>query len=95
MATAHARRTDPTTSHEAAAVVTPELTRIQQNVLAFARRMKPLGFTDLVMERQLQDSRSTLRSRRAELVTKGLIVDTGQRDRAPDDARSRIVWCAA
>lgn len=93
--TAHARRFDPSTSHRAAKAVTPEITRIQQQVMWFARKRGVLGFTDTDLEEAMQDHGSTFRTRRRELTDKGLIRDSGQRHRAVGDARERIVWIVA
>ncbi len=88
---AHARHTDPSTSHDAATAVTPHLSYHQHRVLRFARDHAD-GVTDLDMEIDLCEFGSTLRSRRHELVELGMIVDVGTVRRLEGDARRRIVW---
>lgn len=57
--------------------------------MAFARN-KPKGFTDVDLNKFFNCTGSTFRSRRAELVTKGLIVDSWQREKI--NGRKHIVW---
>jgi hypothetical protein len=64
---AFARRTDPATSHEAAARVTPTLTALQKLVLAYARSCGAHGFTDEEMNRHFRTTGSTYRTRRKEM----------------------------
>jgi hypothetical protein len=71
------RRTDPITSRQAAEGVIDKITDIQQKVLDYALDRGNLGFTDEQMNVYFQTHKSTYRSRRAELVKKGLIVDAG------------------
>ena len=71
------RRTDPITSRQAAEDVMDKITDIQQKVLDYALDRGYLGFTDEQMNVYFQTHKSTYRSRRAELVKKGLIVDSG------------------
>jgi hypothetical protein len=95
-----ARRTDPETSHEAADSVT-DITAKQEAVL---RALRGIGrATDVYLrEHYLELSRyypmayprqseSGLRSRRSELVDKGYVYDTGERD-VLDSGRRAIVW---
>lgn len=88
------RRSDPITSFQAAEVAEKHISRTARNVLAYARTVGERGFTDLEMENFLCDGTSNSRSRRRELVDKGLIVDTGKRLRLHGDTRHRIVWRA-
>ncbi|GAB2519801.1 hypothetical protein [Paramicrobacterium agarici] len=83
--TAHARASDPETSHEAAESVT-NLTEVQHLIgviLEDEAPHHPLGMSDEQIEaayRQrfgLKPSSQSLRSRRKELVRKGLVVFTG------------------
>lgn len=83
------RRQDQDTSIEAAIAIAPQLNEIQQQVLTFARN-KPDGFTDVDLNKFFNCTGSTFRSRRAELVTKGLIVDSWQREKINN--RNHIVW---
>lgn len=89
---AHARRGDPDTSHEAARAITPQLTEIQMRVSAYAKRSGAAGFTDAQMEHELDDPGSTLRTRRAELTERNIILDSGMRRSWGDSPRRRIVW---
>lgn len=94
----HARTTDPDTSHEAAASVT-NLTGTQNTILylfdkfgkltdeqlqAHYRRMVSQGDAPAASE-------SGVRSRRAELVARGILTDTGQRSKL-ESGRNAIVW---
>ena len=94
------RRTDPQTSRDAAATV--NVTKGQQAVLAEFRLYRTLTDEQLIEalriratscpEARLSDSGA--RSRRAELVTKGLLVDSGDRART-QAGRATIVWALA
>lgn len=88
-----ARNTDPQTSHTAAESVT-NLTHTQATILRVLKR--PRTDTQLIeafrrLKRAPLASESGIRSRRAELVEKGLVVDSGQRGVTPFNRRS-IVW---
>lgn len=89
---AHARRTDPATSYQAAAAVTPDLRSLQGQVADYARRAGVGGFTDAQLSADLDDDGSTFRTRRSELTDRNIILDSGQRRRWGDSLRSRIVW---
>lgn len=89
---AHARISDPDTSHAAAKAVTPDITRKQKAVMAFARSRHPSGFTDVELEEHFHDAGSTYRTRRRELVDLGELRDSGERIRHAGDTRRRIVW---
>jgi hypothetical protein len=91
-----ARNTDPQTSHDAADSVT-HLTETQAYVLRVLRR--PRTDPQLIeayrkLKRAPLASESGIRTRRAELVEKGLVQDTGQRDLTPY-GRQSIVWSAS
>jgi len=93
MRTARARTTDPKTSQDAAASV-DNITATQEYVLKALRR--PRADVELVevyrkFKRAPRASESGIRSRRAELVDRGLVVDTGRRIRL-DSGRFAIVW---
>jgi hypothetical protein len=93
MRTAKARKTDPSTSHDAAASV-DNITKTQEYVLKALRR--PRADVELVeayraFKTAPRASESGIRSRRAELVDRGLVVDTGRRVRL-DSGRFAIVW---
>jgi hypothetical protein len=97
---AHARRIDPTTSHQAAASVT-DLTLKQHDVYAIFLKYKRGGSDGLTDEEMIEyynddrnvsvQSESGLRTRRSELVTKGKLVDSGER-RKTKSGRNSIVW---
>lgn len=89
---AHARRTDPETSHKAAEAVTPGLNAIQRQVEAFART-KLSGFLDRDLVEAFPDmGPSTLRTRRAELVARNIILDSGRRERPEGAASPHTIW---
>ena len=90
---ARARNTDPLTSHLAGASV-GDVTKTQEYILRALRRSR----TDVELVEAYNSlktapraSESGIRSRRAELVRKGLVVDTGRRVRL-DSGRYAIVW---
>lgn len=95
---AHARNTDPTTSHAAARSVRNQ-TDTHERILDLLERFGDATDEELVIYwRQMRDladwpaiSPSGLRSRRAELVDLGLVVDTGRRGKTAS-GRSCIVW---
>ena len=95
---AHARHTDPQTSHQAAASVT-RITDTRQAILDAYRLRGPMPDFDLEeyygqvwqMHRWPRQSPSGIRSRRAELTDLGLIIDSGRRTVTPS-GRPCIVW---
>jgi hypothetical protein len=96
---ARARGTDPHTSHEAAKSV-DRITETQTTILSLLRT--PMCDAELLFAYRLcaeiktapMASESGIRSRRAELVEKGLVVPTGQHKLSPS-GRRMIVWEAA
>jgi hypothetical protein len=92
---AHARRSDPHTSHEAARSLSANKLRDSQKaVLSHFRKFGPMTDTDLVnIYVGSPQSRSGLRTRRSELANRGLIEDTGVRKKLPTGRRA-IVWRA-
>lgn len=92
---ARARRSDPDTSHQAAASLSSDRLRTAQSaVLACLRRHGPMTDEDLVVRYDgVPQSPSGLRTRRDELVRRGLVVDTGDR-RPTVSGRSAKVWAA-
>lgn len=86
------RHGDPRTSREAARQVAPHINDIQATVLAEVKRHGIAGITDYELETFLGGHGSTYRSRRAELVEKGLIKDSGQRRKVAGS--NRTVWIA-
>jgi len=89
---AHARRTDPLTSHQAAEAVTlglPELQAlVEQVAICF-----PDGFTDVDLITARPDlGPSTLRTRRAELVARNIVLDSMRRVRPDGHTQLHTVW---
>lgn len=88
-----ARKSDPQTSHEAAASV-DSVTETQQYILEALQQ--PRNDYDMIQTfRSMLNapavSDQSIRSRRAELVESGLIEDSGQRQQMPS-GRWSIVW---
>lgn len=93
---ARARHTDPDTSHEAAASLSSDHIRASQNaVLVFLRRHGAMCDADLVARYDGTPSQSPsgLRTRRKELLTRGLVADTGTQTLMPS-GRWSTVWGA-
>lgn len=90
---ARARSEDPVTSHAAADSLRPQvITEIQRKVIAYAQAQGERGFTDEQLSTYFAHTRSTYRTRRAELTDLELIVDTGRRQ-VGSTGRRMIVWC--
>ena len=87
------RRSDPSTSFQAAARVAGNLNELQQKVLDALVSAGASGMTDLELQYRLGDHGSTFRTRRAELVEAKLVVDSGRTRRLAGS--NRIVWIAA
>jgi predicted transcriptional regulator len=87
------RRSDPQSSRDAARMVVPVLNEIQAMVLSEMRRAGDNGLTDYELDAIFDCRKSTYRSRRAELVEKGMIKDSGTR--RENDGTNRTVWIAA
>jgi len=97
---AHARRTDPATSHEAAASIVSDKIRASQDaVLKILARYGPLTDERIAEVYRLHgesmrlpaQSPSGLRTRRKELVDRGLVVDSGGSARSASGRRV-IIW---
>lgn len=90
---AHARGTDPDTSHEAARSLSPRLRQLQALVLDFAAD-QPDGFTDIDLNQHFDTHSSTYRTRRSELVEQGYIRDSGERRAygANGTGRRHVIW---
>jgi hypothetical protein len=87
-----ARRGDPQTSWAAAdSLPTPVLRSSQRYVLTLLAQLGPMTDEQLVELSML--SPSGTRTRRCELVDKGLVVDTGRRS-VTRARRRTIVWAA-
>lgn len=89
-----ARRTDPHTSWAAARSLDPETLRASQSyVLGVIQDRGPMTDEDLVYATSGTMSPSGTRTRRSELVSKGLVYDTGKRV-ILRSGRHAIVWAA-
>jgi hypothetical protein len=89
---AHARVSDPGTSHAAAAAVTPGLPTLQAMVERWALR-RPEGFLDVDLTLAHPDlGPSTLRTRRSELGARNIIVDSGRRITPAGATTPHTVW---
>lgn len=89
---AHARSTDPRTSHEAAVAATVDLSATRRLVLRFALNAGTDGFTDFELEDWLGDHGANYRTRRCELRRMGMIRDTGRTMRPNGRQRRFIIW---
>jgi len=87
---AFARRTDPDTSHDAAVAVTGRIRELHLAVLRYAATVQ--AFTDPAMNAHFGVTSSTYRTRRAELVDRGAIEDTGARTTIGDKGRRHALW---
>jgi len=90
---ARARVSDPVTSHAAAESV-DNVTETQEYILRALRKARPdveLVEAYRAYKRAPRASESGIRSRRAELVDRGLVIDTGRRVRL-ESGRYAIVW---
>ena len=95
---AHARRTDPETSHAAAESLDPTRLRRSQEFVLGVLRAYPAGLTDEELREAVDRtgyaiSDSGLRTRRSELVRLGLVEDSGERATTLA-GRQTIVWAA-
>lgn len=91
-----ARLTDPETSHEAAESVS-QVSETQKYILKalnHPRTDPDLAEAYMNLKNAPQASLSGIRSRRAELVAKGLVKDTGDRVKL-ESGRNAIVWAVA
>jgi hypothetical protein len=92
-----ARRSDPDTSHDAAASVT-RISEMQALIVQVLEICGPLSDTALrghvIDHTDVRISDSGLRTRRRELVEMGKVRDSGQRVTLPT-GRQSIVWCLA
>ena len=87
-----AQNTD--TSRAAAKAIQPCAQTLRWAVLAFLRRQGELGATDEQIQSILAMNASTERPRRGELVSAGLVVDSGL-TRPTASGRQAIVWRCA
>jgi hypothetical protein len=93
-----ARNTDPQTSHAAAASVR-NVTATQTAILNLFSKQLGLSDSELIdiyfawvdAGFAPMASPSGIRSRRAELVVRGLLADSGEREKTPS-GRSSVIW---
>jgi len=96
--TAYARHTDPATSHEAAASVADDLTKVKKTILALLQAPSTdeqlLAMYDVIAEHKLapKQSPSGIRTRRNELYRAGLVEAVGYGKTKSN--RTSIVWSA-
>jgi hypothetical protein len=79
------------TSVEAAQSIMLALPNIEAAVYEYAALRGTRGFTDDEMNDHFETHKSTYRARRATLVDKGLIEDSGARIKGPN-GRNMTVW---
>ena len=79
------------TSVEAAQSIMLALPNIEAAVYEYAAMRGTKGFTDDEMNDHFETHKSTYRARRATLVDKGLIEDSGLRVKGPN-GRNMTVW---
>jgi hypothetical protein len=85
------RRNAKNTSVEAAKSILFSLPNIEAAVYEYAAMRGTKGFTDDEMNDHFQTHKSTYRARRATLVDKGLVEDSGARVKGPN-GRNMTVW---
>jgi hypothetical protein len=85
------RKDDLDTSIEAAKLIHPNLGALQLQVLEYAIKCGPYGFTDQDLGDYFDNHGSTYRSRRSELTTDGIIIHSGARNRLKS-GRQAVVW---
>lgn len=79
------------TSVEAAKSIMLALPNIEAAVYEYAAMRGTKGFTDDEMNDHFETHKSTYRARRASLVEKGLVEDSGARVKGPN-GRNMTVW---
>jgi hypothetical protein len=90
---AHARKTDPVTSHEAAEAITPLLNKVEQGIYDALCSFLPKGATsDEIVEASGIQYR-TVTPRLKPMCKKGFVVDSGEYKRG-ESGRRQIIWMA-
>jgi hypothetical protein len=96
---ARARRSDPITSHEAAAAFSVSQLRASQYEIFRLFSLFGACHDEQLLERARQhgvrQSESGIRTRRHELVERGLLKDSGTTVTLPESGRQSIVWMVA
>lgn len=90
---ARARGSDPITSHAAADSVT-RIRMSQAHILAIITEYGPISDSEIYARLEMKMSPSGARTRRAELVERGFVVDSGSRERL-ESGRFSILWKAS
>lgn len=89
----NARRTDPATSHLAAADATPNAATHRARAYAALHAELPGGLTDFELAARLGVQQTSIGKRRGELRDTGWVEDSGERRAAPSGSKA-IVWRA-
>jgi len=90
----NARRTDPDTSHLAAAQQTPTKKRPWTRALDALKLAGTAGLNDFELARQTGIKQTSIGVRRGELVKAGLVNNSGHK-RPSDTGSPSIVWVVA
>ena len=92
-AQAHARKTDPVTSHEAAKSITPSLNKVEQGIYDALCSFLPGGATSDEISEASGIIYRTVTPRLKPMCKKGFVVDSGEHKRG-DSGRRQIIWMA-
>jgi hypothetical protein len=90
---AHARKTDPVTSHEAAKAITPSLNKVEQGIYDALCSFLPGGATSDQISEASGIIYRTVTPRLKPMCKKGFVVDSGEHKRG-DSGRRQIIWMA-
>ena len=90
---AHARKTDPVTSHEAAKAITPLLNKVEQGIYDALCSFLPKGATSDEISEASGIIYRTVTPRLKPMCKKGFVVDSGEHKRG-DSGRRQIIWRA-
>lgn len=88
-----ARKSDPITSHQAAADAKQTAPTLRARCLAALRAAGDEGLTDFQLAAQVGSQQTSAGKRRGELVDAGLVVKTDRTRPAPSGSAA-AVWCA-
>ena len=90
---AHARKTDPVTSHEAAEAITPLLNKVEQGIYDALCSFLPKGATSDEISEASGIIYRTVTPRLKPMCKKGFVVDSGEHKRG-ESGRRQIIWMA-
>ena len=90
---AHARKTDPVTSHEAAEAITPLLNKVEQGIYDALCSFLPGGATSAEIVEASGIQYRTVTPRLKPMCKKGFVVDSGEHKRG-ESGRRQIIWMA-